>query len=106
MKRRAFLASAAALAASTTSACALPARLLEDDAPLLEWIPCDGRELPVARYLDLFEALGSHMGNYNSQTFFLPRMGPWERDGVPLSPFLRVHGEQAGTIRYLEDANG
>ena len=54
--------SAAALAASTTSACALP--------------------------------------------FFLPRMGPWERDGVPLSPFLRAHGEQAGTIRYLENANG
>jgi hypothetical protein len=40
MKRRAFLAGAAALAVVPSGACALPERLLQDDAPVLDVVPC------------------------------------------------------------------
>lgn len=77
MKRRKFLAAAAAtatVAVAATSATALPARLLEDDAPRLDLVPCDGRVLPIADYLDLFMVMHKPEVFHNAFAFRVPDM--------------------------------
>jgi microcystin-dependent protein len=79
ISRRMFFAGAAALAVAPTAmpAAALPARLLESSAlpPPAGFIPCDGRELPIAGYEQLFEML-KHTGSWSAdtQTFRVPDM--------------------------------
>lgn len=73
MKRRSFVLGAAAVATSATSACALPARLLEDDAPVLDVVPCDGRSLRICDYEKLFEVLQPTCSwSYDTQMFRVP----------------------------------
>lgn len=68
ISRRMFFAGAAALAVAPKPAAALPARLLD-------FVPCDGRELPIADYEQLFEVL-KHACSWsvNTQTFRVPDM--------------------------------
>jgi hypothetical protein len=73
LKRRALMAGAVAAAALPTTACALPERLLQDDAPKLNLIPCDGRELRVCDYVELFSKIGrEYGGSVNAKTFRVP----------------------------------
>lgn len=70
ISRRKLFAGAAAAAVAPTAATALPARVL-DKTPA--FLPCDGRELPVAQYLDLFEVLGKiYGGSASRHTFRVP----------------------------------
>ena len=52
INRRSLLLGAAAVAAAPVSACALPPRLLQDDAPKLDIVPCSGRWPAVRDYPD------------------------------------------------------
>lgn len=102
MNRRQLLLGAAVAAVAPATACALPPRLLQDDAPKLNLIPCDGRELPIAYYEELWDGLGRPRHHIYRQTFLLPNMGPMQLGERTLHPFVIPRGHHAGTVRYVE----
>lgn len=58
ISRRKMLAGAATVVvAPPIAAEALPARVIEKAEPLLHFIPCDGRQLRICDYPELFEVL-------------------------------------------------
>ena len=72
-RRHMLLGTTAAMVVAPAAATALPARVL--DAKPLDFVPCDGRELPIAGYEKLFEVLKSSCSwSADMQTFRVPDM--------------------------------
>lgn len=87
MNRRAFLFGAPAVAVAPLPAAALPARLLD-------YIPCDGRELPICDYYELFEAIKDTCSwSMATQTFRVP----------DTREFAAKHPIYAGGVIPLDD---
>lgn len=66
--RRALLTGAAAVAVAPTAATALPARVIEKAKPLLHFVPCDGRELRICDYPELFRVIRDAYGSWSATT--------------------------------------
>lgn len=76
-RRKLFICAAAAAVVAPVAAKALPARLLDvaELPPPLDLIPCDGRALPIAQYLDLYKVISGVYGSDPvAQTFNVPDM--------------------------------
>lgn len=68
-------------------------------APYPNWLPCDGRLMPVAQYQALFSIIGTAFGGDGRTTFALPDLRGRAPIGAGQGPGLtnRVLGERAGT---------
>jgi microcystin-dependent protein len=58
-------------------------RLYGGDQPPAGWLPCDGREIPIADHLALYEAIGTAWGGRDGH-FALPDLRGSESDGAPI----------------------
>lgn len=89
--RRSFLRGiGAALLATTIPAPAIAGSIFEATHPFWKargilprgWIPCDGRELPVAMFQELFDVIGDTYGRTSEHTFRIPDLRGFSSDSI------------------------
>jgi microcystin-dependent protein len=68
-------------------------------APYPNWLPCDGRLLPIQQYSALFSIIGATYGGDGKATFALPDLRGRGAIGMGQGPGLsnRAWGEKSGT---------
>lgn len=67
-----------------------------DDRDLTDWMPCDGRELPVQQYQALFSILGNQFGGVENRTFRLPDLR--DRAVMGCAASKESAGPQVGSV--------